>query len=132
MRRVALILVALAGAAAAAWYWFTKAPGPAGQGVEEPSSAPAPTIAEDLREQARVVPDDQTLVDRVESQVFRDRHDVKGRVNVNAEHGRVVLRGELESPEQIDDLVGAVRSVDGVRDVESLLHVPGTEAPMHS
>jgi osmotically-inducible protein OsmY len=44
----------------------------------------------------------------------------------------VVLRGELESQDLIEDLVNAVREVDGVRNVENLLHTPGTEAPAKS
>jgi len=31
----------------------------------------------------------------------------------------------------LNDLVAKTRKVQGVRDVESLLHLPGTPAPMH-
>jgi hypothetical protein len=31
----------------------------------------------------------------------------------------------------IDDLVGKARSIQGVREVENLLHLPGTPAPTH-
>jgi hypothetical protein len=34
-------------------------------------------------------------------------------------------------PELIDDLVKQTHKVQGVREVENLLHVPGTKAPMH-
>ncbi len=71
-------------------------------------------------------PDDATLVDRVESQVFRDVDVPKGAVNVNAEYGKVVLRGEVESEDLIQDLVQRTRQVDGVSDVENLLHIPGS------
>jgi osmotically-inducible protein OsmY len=50
---------------------------------------------------------------------------------VNAQHGIVQLRGEVDSPELIDDLVQKVRSIQGVREVENLLHLAGTPAPMH-
>ncbi len=76
--------------------------------------------------------DDTTLADRVESQIFRDTDVPKGQVNVNAEYGRVILRGEVESEDLIRDLVDRTREVDGVRDVESLLHTPGQEAPAAS
>ena len=46
----------------------------------------------------------------------------KGKINVNAENGKVVLRGEVDSPELIDDLVAKARNVQGVQDVENLLH----------
>jgi hypothetical protein len=31
----------------------------------------------------------------------------------------------------IEDLVARTRRIQGVRDVESILHLPGTPAPMH-
>lgn len=75
--------------------------------------------------------DDQTLKAKVESELFRDADAPKGQVSVNAQHGIVQLRGEVDSPELIDELVGRTRSVQGVREVENLLHLPGAEAPMH-
>jgi osmotically-inducible protein OsmY len=81
-----------------------------------------------LREEPKEF-DDQTLKAKVESEVFRPADAPKGDVNVNVEDGVVYLRGEVERPELINDLESRVRSVQGVRDVENLLHVPGTEAP---
>ncbi len=74
--------------------------------------------------------DDVTLARKVETEIFRDADVPKGQINVNAENGVVVLRGEVGTPEMIDDLVEKARNVQGVRDVENLLHVPGTEARM--
>ncbi|HET7856445.1 MAG TPA: BON domain-containing protein [Gaiellaceae bacterium] len=76
-------------------------------------------------------PDDVTLTHMVESELFRDEEVPKGQINVNAENGKIVLRGEVGKPEMIRDLEERARSVQGVRDVENLLHVPGTKAPMH-
>jgi osmotically-inducible protein OsmY len=73
--------------------------------------------------------DDQTLKAKVESEVFRPADAPKGDVNVNVENGVVYLRGQVERPELIDDLESRVRAVQGVREVENLLHVPGTQAP---
>jgi osmotically-inducible protein OsmY len=84
-----------------------------------------------LREGPRPQPDDVTLARKVESEIFRDADVPKGQINVNAENGKVVLRGEVDSPELIDDLVGKARKVQGVQDVENLLHTPGRPAPMH-
>ena len=75
--------------------------------------------------------DDATLKDKVESELFRDEHEVKGSISVNAQEGVVQLRGELPSQDLIDALVARTRQIHGVKDVESLLHLPGTEAPMH-
>jgi osmotically-inducible protein OsmY len=75
------------------------------------------------------VADDETLCQRVESQLFRDRHIPKGNLNISCEHGMVILRGELESPTEISHIEERVRSVPGVRGVQNLLHPRGTPAP---
>jgi osmotically-inducible protein OsmY len=75
--------------------------------------------------------DDATLADKIRSEVFRDPDLPKGKVNVNVQDGVVQLRGEVPRSELIEDLVAQTRKVQGVRDVENLLHVPGTQAPMH-
>jgi len=75
--------------------------------------------------------DDQTLKAKVESELFREERALKGVVNVNVQQGVTQLRGEVDSPELIDELVGRTHKVRGVREVENLLHLPGTPAPMH-
>jgi BON domain len=76
--------------------------------------------------------DDATLAHKVESVLFRDARVPKGRISVNAERGAVFLRGEVESPDLIEDLERAARRIGGVRSVENLLHQPGTLAPHSS
>ena len=75
--------------------------------------------------------DDATLAHKVESEIFRDSDAPKGSVSVNAEGGVIQLRGEIDRPELIEELVEKTRRVQGVRGVENLLHLPGTPAPMH-
>jgi osmotically-inducible protein OsmY len=75
--------------------------------------------------------DDATLARKVETQIFRDADAPKGSVDVNVQEGIVQLRGEVDRPELIDELVQKAREVQGVRDVENLLHLPGRPAPMH-
>jgi osmotically-inducible protein OsmY len=75
--------------------------------------------------------DDATLKAKVETELFRPEHAPKGQVNVNAQNGVVQLRGQLESHDLIEDLVHRARKIQGVRDVENLLHVAGEPAPMH-
>ncbi len=72
--------------------------------------------------------DDLTLLDRVESEVFGDPAIPKGDINVMVVEGRAVLRGQV-TEQQIGVIEAAVRRVAGVKDVENLLHVPGTPAP---
>jgi osmotically-inducible protein OsmY len=55
----------------------------------------------------------------------------KGKLTINAEGGTVFLRGQVESQELIDDLTESVGKIAGVREVLSLLHLPGTPAPHH-
>ncbi len=75
------------------------------------------------------IADDETLRQRVESQLFRDRHVPKGNLNITAEHGMVILRGELDSPLEIAQLEERVRRIAGVRGVQNLMHPHGTPAP---
>ena len=78
--------------------------------------------------------DDATLKDKVESELFRDEHEVKGSISINAQEGVVQLRGELPSQDLIDALVGPddgqIHGVLGRREPAS--HLPGTEAPMQA
>jgi osmotically-inducible protein OsmY len=73
--------------------------------------------------------DDVTLESKVESEIFRAPDAPKGRVSVDVQNGVVFPRGELDGQDQIDALVAAARDVEGVQDVQSLLHRPGTPAP---
>jgi osmotically-inducible protein OsmY len=86
--------------------------------------------ARHLREQPKDF-DDATLKAKVETEIFRDPDAPKGSVDVNAQDGVVQLRGEVQSRELIEDLVARTTRVQGVKDVENLLHTPGAEAPMH-
>jgi osmotically-inducible protein OsmY len=85
-----------------------------------------------LEEEPKPQPDDVTLARKVETEIFRDAEVPKGQINVNAENGTIYLRGEVEKPELIQDLEERTRKVQGVQDVENLLHVPGAEAPTKS
>lgn len=73
--------------------------------------------------------DDVTLERKVESEVFRNRGVPKGDININVQHGTVVLRGQVERPDQIADIERRVRRVVGVHQVENLMHLPGQPAP---
>jgi len=75
--------------------------------------------------------DDVTLTHQVESELYGSSKTPKGRLSVNAANGIVQLRGEVDSPHLIDELVRRTRAVPGVDDVENLLHTPGSAAPMH-
>ena len=82
-----------------------------------------------LKEEDKGPIDDVTLARKVETEIFREADVPKGQINVNAEHGVVYLRGEVESPDMIRDLEEQTRKVQGVSDVRNLLHTPGTPAP---
>jgi len=88
------------------------------------ASGTARRAAHALRPRADVELDDATLVDKVESIVFR-KHDVpKGQININAENGVVFLRGQVDSADLVETLEARVRKVGGVKDVENLLQTP--------
>ena len=75
------------------------------------------------------VADGRTLLDRVESELFRDRSIPHGRLNLEVEGTTVVLRGQLDNADAMFKVEQAVRKVPGVTAVKSLLHLPGTRAP---
>jgi hypothetical protein len=74
--------------------------------------------------------DDATLAQKVQSELFRSADAPKGTVDVNVANGVVQLRGEVEKPELMNELVENARRIQGVREVESFLHLPNTPAPM--
>jgi BON domain len=73
--------------------------------------------------------DDVMLAQKVQSELFGRAQVPKGHIDVNAEDGVVFLRGVVDREEDIPRIGEAARAIDGVRDVENLLHVPGTPAP---
>jgi hypothetical protein len=81
------------------------------------------------RRDAGVPENDQVLAHKVESELFQSIDIPTGRINVNAENGVVVLRGQVDRPDDVERIEQAVRSIQGVSVVENLLHTPGTPAP---
>ncbi|HEX5480314.1 MAG TPA: BON domain-containing protein [Dehalococcoidia bacterium] len=82
-----------------------------------------------LRNGHEIEVDDETLVDRVRSEVLRSRDIHPGEINLDAYEGTVTLRGQLQHQGQIRELIEATGDVEGVRRVRSYLHLPGTIAP---
>ncbi len=74
-------------------------------------------------------PDDNTLTDRIESEIFGDTETSRENINVNVVNGIATLRGEQPTQAAIDDLVQRVRKIPNVRGVVNYLHLPGTPAP---
>jgi osmotically-inducible protein OsmY len=81
------------------------------------------------REDAGERLNDPGLAAKVESEIFRAADAPKGDVSVNVVDGVVFLRGQVDAPETITRLEEEARKVDGIRDVENLLHGPGEPAP---
>lgn len=75
--------------------------------------------------------DDATLARKVETELFRDPQVPKGEINVNVQRGIVQLRGAVPTRVMLEALVERTRAIQGVREVESLLHLPSEPAPMH-
>ena len=71
--------------------------------------------------------DDVTLARKVESEIFRDPEVPKGAISVNVQDGTVELRGQVEREDQIEALGKAASKVTGVKDVNNLLHMPGSQ-----
>jgi BON domain len=73
--------------------------------------------------------DDITLARKVESELYRRARVPKGHISINAEDGFVFLRGVMDRQDDIERVELATRQIEGVRDVENLIHLPGTPAP---
>jgi hypothetical protein len=73
--------------------------------------------------------DDNTLVDRVRSEIFEHPGLPKGDLNFEAVKGVVTVHGEATDLAEMDAIENAIRKVPGVAGVRSLLHLPGTPAP---
>ena len=67
--------------------------------------------------------DDAGLAHRVESVLFRDTSVPKGSISINAEDGKVFLRGEVASVEQLEHAAELTKDIPGVEEVVNLLHV---------
>ncbi|MGI8687403.1 MAG: BON domain-containing protein [Thermomicrobiales bacterium] len=106
---------------------------PSDSGATDPSLAASreahAAYVDRIEKAGQFTVDDETLTQRVESEIYRDQTLPKGPVTIHARDGVVVLRGALERHEQMRALEDAVRQVPGVRDVENLLHLPDTTAP---
>jgi len=72
--------------------------------------------------------DDVTLAARAETELFRDASVPKGSININAERGTLVLRGEVPTAELRDRLAEEAERIDGVWSVHNLLRVEGEES----
>lgn len=81
------------------------------------------------RGQASSPANDATLKERIESELLRDRAVPKGAININAEQGIVVLRGEVPDAAMRAKLEERAAAIRGVWYVENLLHLPGEPAP---
>ncbi len=96
----------------------------------EPEPTPEPAhrdpSASDWDEDAPIAPggsspDDLLITDRVKTELFAVADAPKGELNLNVENGVLFIRGRLDDPEQIDDLVSLAEGVEGVVRVENLL-----------
>ncbi|HEY7463977.1 MAG TPA: BON domain-containing protein [Candidatus Limnocylindria bacterium] len=74
------------------------------------------------------IDNDATLKERVESELLGDPNVPKGALNINAEQGIVVLRGEVPDEDMRADLERRAGQIRGVWYVENLLHLPGEPA----
>ena len=74
--------------------------------------------------------DDNTLKNKVETEIFRDADAPKGSVDVTVVNGIVELRGQVGDASQSEALELKARMVSGVKDVRNLLHLPGETPPI--
>jgi osmotically-inducible protein OsmY len=125
MRKIAFLALGAAGVAAAARLLTTsKAKTQASHAtnkIKGVANAVTPSRGEEM--------DDQTLADRVRSEIFRAADAPKGSVSVDVQAGVAYLRGEVTDQAWIDRLGSETRKVQGISGVKNLLHTPGTPTP---
>jgi hypothetical protein len=85
--------------------------------------------ADHLGPRGQLDPDDATLTQRVRTELFRDPEIPKGKLNINAEHGVIVVRGAMDEAGTIELIERRILRIPGVVDVRNLLHLTGTPAP---
>jgi hypothetical protein len=73
--------------------------------------------------------DDVAIARKIESTIFRGVDVDKGKVDVNVAEGVVWLRGEVRTPDLINELEARAARVTEVRRVENMLHPPEAAAP---
>ena len=101
------------------------------QQLTEYASAKAQGVAQKATEGAKRGAkqyDDATLSEKVKTQLYADPQ-IKSRVSINVQAGIVQLRGEVDKPADIQKIEQQAKSVEGVNQVENLLHLPQTPAP---
>jgi osmotically-inducible protein OsmY len=125
-------LLTLAGLGAVLTYFFDPQSGARRRAMTRDRVLAFVQKAKHLKAKEKLAdPNDASLAHKVETEIFSDPDVPKGQVDVNAEDGVVILRGEVENEKLIQDLEERTRSVQGVKGVENLLHVSGQEAGMH-
>ena len=114
---------------------FGSSAGASVQDLTEVATAKASGVAAQAAATARKATqpkrtyDDTTLTERVKTELYGKDPETKGRVLVNVQDGVVQLRGELDTPSQIALAEKTAKGIEGVTNVENLLHLPGTPAP---
>jgi osmotically-inducible protein OsmY len=93
------------------------------------AAAPTRAQAQPKRAPRRKPLDDVTIARKVESIIFRNFEVDKGSVDVNVAEGVLWLRGEVRTPDLINELEARAARVTEVRRVENLLHLPSAPAP---
>jgi osmotically-inducible protein OsmY len=72
---------------------------------------------------AREVVDDTLITTKVKTALIAEKGIDSNRISVETEKGRVMLTGEVKSPDQRQKAEGLARKVDGVKSVDNKLEV---------
>jgi hypothetical protein len=99
------------------------------KGQPKPPAARTGAKARPKRAPRRKPLDDGTIARKIESTIFRGVEVDKGKVDVNVAEGVVWLRGEVGTPDLINELEARAARVTEVRRVENMLHLPEAPAP---
>ena len=98
--------------------------------TEEPIAMPGSGTTDRVSKESPQASDDQEIRNRVRTSLTERRDLGAEDVVVDVSNGVVYLAGGLRDPQTFGEVLDVTRNVPGVRRVQSLLHVPGSERIM--
>jgi hypothetical protein len=98
--------------------------------AEEPIAFPGSGATDRVSKESPEASDDQQIRSRVRTSLTERRDLGAEDVVVDVSNGVVYLAGGLRDPQTFGEVLDVTRNVPGVRRVQSLLHVPGSERIM--
>ena len=83
----------------------------------------APTSSDHDKDSARAMVDDTLITTKVKTALIAEKGIDSGKISVETEKGKVMLSGDVKSPDQRQRAEGIARKVTGVKEVDNKIEV---------